>query len=101
MHASEVLRRCLASALGSIHARRLAVLLGAVQALIQGQRLTLMDLARSWPGAERVAAPLKKLDRLLGNSHLHGECESIYAALTRWCTSALVQPVIVVDWSEL
>jgi hypothetical protein len=25
-----------------------------------------MDLARSWPDAERIRAPLKALDRLLG-----------------------------------
>jgi hypothetical protein len=101
MHAAQVLRRCLSKALDFIHRRRLVVLLGAVHALIEGQRLTLMDLARSWPDAERVAAPLKKLDRLLGNVHLHDELAAIYAAITAWCTQALVRPVIIVDWSDL
>src|SRR5688572_22087306 len=101
MHAAQVLRRCLSNALDLIHGRRLAVLLGAVQSLIEGQRLTLMDLARSWPDAERVSAPLKKLDRLLGNAHLHDEIATIYAAITAWCTQALARPVIIVDWSDL
>jgi len=26
-----------------------------------------MELARHWPGAEQVRAPLKRIDRLLGN----------------------------------
>ena len=29
------------------------------------RRLTLVDLARAWPDAQRVRAPLKALDRLL------------------------------------
>jgi hypothetical protein len=83
-----------------MHARRCAVLLGAVSALIAGRRLTLMELARSWPDALRVAAPLKKLDRLLGNPHLAAEREGLYAALTGW-TVRQPRPVIVVDWSPL
>jgi hypothetical protein len=71
-----------------------------VQALIDGRRLTLMDLARSWPDAERVAAPLKKLDRLLGNRHLAEEREGLYGAMLAWSVCQ-DRPVIVVDWSEL
>jgi len=54
-----------------MHALRRRVLLQAVEALIQGSRLTLTDVARSWPGAMRMRAPLKAFDRLLGNRHLH------------------------------
>ena len=73
MRASEVLQKCLGDSLNAMHALRSRVLLRAVEALVRGRRLTLMDLARSWPGAERVSAPLKALDRLLGNGHLHTE----------------------------
>jgi len=45
--------------------------------------LTLVDLARSWPGAERIRVPIKALDRLLGYRHLHAEREHIYAAMAR------------------
>lgn len=100
MGASEVLQKCLDNALGSMHALRSRVLLRAVEASIQGRRLTLIDLARAWPHAERVRAPLKALDRLLGNRHLHAERESIYAAMTRWLARSK-RPVIVIDWSDL
>lgn len=100
MRATEVLQRCLRDALDSMHALRSRVLLRAVEATIQGRRLTLIDLARAWPHAERVRAPLKAVDRLLGNRHLHGERESIYAAMTHWLTRNK-RPVIVVDWSDL
>ena len=100
MRATEVLQTCLRDALGSMHALRRRVLLRAVEATVHGRRLTLMDLARSWPDAERVRAPLKALDRLLGNRHLHAEREHIYHAMTRWLVRSK-RPVIVIDWSDL
>ena len=100
MHASAVLQRCLEPALGSMHALRRRVLLGAADALIVGRRLTLMDVARSWPGAERVRAPLKALDRLLSNRHLHVERKGVYAGMARWLVRS-ERPVIIIDWSDL
>ena len=100
MRATEVLQKCLGEALGSMHALRSRVLLRAVEATIHGRRLTLIDLARAWPHAERVRAPLKALDRLLGNHHLHAERSHIYTAMTRWLVRSK-QPVIVIDWSDL
>jgi hypothetical protein len=100
MRATEVLQNCLGDALGSMHALRSRALLHAVEATIHGRRLTLIDLARAWQGAERIRAPLKALDRLLGNTHLHAEREHIYSAMTRWLVRSK-QPVIVVDWSDL
>jgi hypothetical protein len=100
MRATEVLQKCLGNALRPMHALRRRVLLSAVEAMIHGRRLTLMDLARSWPGAERIRAPLKALDRLLGNHHLHAEREHIYKAMTRWLVRTK-QPIIVIDWSDL
>jgi hypothetical protein len=67
MRATEVLQKCLCDALGSMHALRSRVLLRAVEAMIHGRRLTLIDLARSWPGAERIRAPLKALDPKQGS----------------------------------
>jgi hypothetical protein len=100
MRASEVLQKCLCESLDAMHALRRRVLLRAVEALVRGRRLTLMDLARSWPDAERVRAPLKALDRLVGNAHLHAEREHIYSAMVRWLVRSK-QPVIVIDWSDL
>jgi len=99
MGATEELQKCLGNALDSMHALRSRVLLRAVEAVIHGRRLTLVDLARSWPGAERVRAPLKALDRLLGNCHLHAEREHIYRELTRWLVRN--EHAIIIDWSDL
>lgn len=100
MRASRVLQKCLSDSLGTIHALRSRVLLQAVEALLHGRRLTLMDVARAWPGAERVRAPLKAFDRLLSNPHLHGEREQIYGGMACWLLRSK-RPVIVIDWSDL
>lgn len=78
-----------------MHRARSRVLLHAVEALITGRRLTLMDVARSWPGAERVRAPLKAFDRLLSNLHMHAEREHVYADMAAWLLRNK-QPVIVI-----
>lgn len=100
MRGSGVLQKCLSDSLGTMHALRSRVLLQAVEALLHGRRLTLMDMARAWPGAERVRAPLKAFDRLLGNPHLHGEREQLYGGMARWLLRSK-RPVIVIDWSDL
>ncbi|MEO8803718.1 MAG: IS4 family transposase [Rudaea sp.] len=100
MRATKVLQKCLDGALVSMHACRQRVLFMAVEALIAGRRLTLMDVARAWPGAERVRAPLKALDRLLSNGRLHAEREKIYAGMARWLMRT-ARPIIVVDGSDL
>ncbi len=55
MRATRVLQKCLSDGLQAMHAMRSRVLLSAVEALLAGRRLTLMDVARSWPEAERVS----------------------------------------------
>ncbi|MHB8405158.1 MAG: IS4 family transposase [Gammaproteobacteria bacterium] len=100
MHAATVLQKCLGGVFEPMHAARRQALLGAVTALLNSRRLILMELARAWPGALRVRAPLKRLDRLLGNPHLAGEAPRCYAAMARWLVRTS-QPIVVVDWSEL
>lgn len=100
MHAASVLQKCLSVVFNDMHAVRARALLGAVQALLAGRRLILMDLARAWPGAERVRAPLKCLDRLLSNAHLHSQREVFYAAMTQWLVRSPT-PLILIDWSDL
>jgi hypothetical protein len=101
MHAaSSVLQKCLSGVTDSMHVYRLRALLGSVQCLLSCRRLILMDMARSWPGAQRVRAPLKRLDRLLSNPHLASECEALYGAMAHWLIRH-PNPLILIDWSDL
>ncbi|WP_201720832.1 IS4 family transposase [Pseudomonas aeruginosa] len=100
MRASQVLQKCLPHSLSRMHALRERALLRSVEALLQGRRLTLMDVARSWPDATRVRAPLKAFDRLLSNRHLQAERTAIDREMARWLLRGR-QPVILIDWSDL
>ena len=100
MHASRIVRRCLSSVFDSMHAARERRVLGAVDALVQGRRLTLTGLSRSWPGAERVHAPLKALDRLLSNRYLERSLGALHGAVAAWMLAGR-PPVVLVDWTDL
>lgn len=100
MHARTILQKCFADVFHAMHAARAEVLSLAVQSLLSARRLVLMDLARAWPGAERVRAPLKRLDRLLSNPRLHQERVWLYRALAHRAIQR-PDPLIVVDWSVL
>jgi hypothetical protein len=100
VHAQRVLQKLFGAALSLLDARNARNLLTAVDACLAGRRLVMMELARHWPGAMRVAAPLKRLDRLLGNAQVHAVRHQIYHA----AAALLVRtpnPVLIVDWSEL
>nr|NIR31873.1 IS4 family transposase [Gammaproteobacteria bacterium]NIR85330.1 IS4 family transposase [Gammaproteobacteria bacterium]NIR88502.1 IS4 family transposase [Gammaproteobacteria bacterium]NIU06396.1 IS4 family transposase [Gammaproteobacteria bacterium]NIV73761.1 IS4 family transposase [Gammaproteobacteria bacterium] len=71
-----------------------------MEALLVGRRLTLMELARHFPGAERIKAPLKRLDRLLGNCTVQALRTPCYQTALRWLLR-MPRPVLIVDWSDL
>lgn len=100
MHACAVLQKVLSPVIDRLDARNARNLFFAVEALIRGRRLTLMELARHWPGAERIRAPLKRLDRLLGNRAVQALRTDLYRVAVRWLLRC-PRPVLIVDWSEL
>jgi hypothetical protein len=66
MRATGVLQKSLSSALDSMHALLSRVLLRAVEAMIRGRRLTLIDQARAWPGAERNPRAAEGIGSIVG-----------------------------------
>lgn len=100
MHAIRILHRCLSCVLDSMHAARRRRLLHAVQALVQGRRLTLTDLARSWPGATWMHAPLKGLDRLLSHPHVQAAVKPLHQAMATWLMRR-PHSIVLVDWADL
>lgn len=98
MHAATVLQRSLGPAFEAMHALRRRTVLLAVRALIASRHLVQIELARFWPGAVKVEAPLKRLDRLLSNPRLHAEVDGLYQAMAHRLICS-PQPILVVDWS--
>lgn len=100
MHATKVLQKILSAVIAGLDVRNARNLFFAVEALLVGRRLTLMELARHFPGAERVNAPLKRFDRLLGNRSVQAVRAAFYKDAAVWLLRS-TQPVILVDWSEI
>jgi len=100
MHATQVLQKVFHPVIAQLDTRNARNLLFAVEALLVGRRLTLMELARHFPGAERVRPPLKRLDRLLGNHDVQAQRFCFYRVAMAWLLRS-AQPVLIVDWSEL
>ncbi len=101
MHALTILHRILSSSFPEIHARRLASLLAAVEAVVTGSRLTLSDMGRGLRGQVAVKHNIKRVDRLLGNNSLHIEMPKLYEVLVRQNLDGISMPLIVIDWSDL
>lgn len=100
MPPSRILPQCLRDVFRSLHASTCPVVLKAVDALARGGWLTLTEMARHWPGAERVAVPLKAADRLLRSPVLGRKREALYAAMAGWLVRQ-ARPLLAVDWSDL
>ena len=101
MHAITILHRILSTNFPEIHAKRLASLLAAVEAVVTGSRLTLSDMGRGLSGAVAVKHNIKRIDRLLGNGSLHTEIPGLYETLARQCLAGISMPLIVIDLSDL
>lgn len=100
MHPISLLQRWFERNTTFMHRGRAASLSAAVEGLLWGGRLTLSHLGRSLRGAARTKHKIKRVDRLLGNAHLHSERRAIYKALAQWLLVGVERPVILVDWSD-
>lgn len=101
MHAISILHRTLVSECSSMHAKRRECLVAAVQSAIAGHHLSVSELGRGLSGAVAIKHNIKRVDRLLGNVHLHSELIDVYASLARRHLAGVRTPLIVVDWSDL
>lgn len=100
MRASGIVRQICRSVLVHVHAARVAVVLAAVDALVRGGRLALTALGQRLESSALVKHRIKRIDRLLGNSHLHAELPLWYAALARRLLGQARRPIVLIDWTQ-
>lgn len=102
MHALQIVKRKLGLHLAlNIHATRLKALYWAIGVLIVGNRLSLTALGRAARGPAYTKHNIKRVDRLLGNRHLHKEVSGIFGGLANLLLSGKKRPVICVDWTPV
>ena len=106
MHASRgtpvgpLLHRWLRRACPAIHAVRATAVVTVVEALVLGAKLALTQLGRNVRSTAYPKHSIKRVDRLLGNRHLHAERSLIYQAVAHWLLAATPRPVLLIDWAD-
>lgn len=101
MRAALLLQESLRKSLTFIHAYRWKALWVAVTALMCGGRLSLTELGRASAGPAYGKHRVKRICRLLGNRHLHGEILKIYRAAAAYVLADVKRPIVVVDWTPI
>jgi hypothetical protein len=94
-------QKVIAKQLPSIHKKRLSSLLAGADSLLNGARLTLTALGRNIRSAALTKHNIKRMDRLLGNEHLHRERLDVYRALCHHLCRFIPRPIILIDWSDI
>lgn len=103
MKAIKLLHKNLSSACPKIHDIRLKALMAAVLSTIKGQQLTVTGLGRNLKSHSNTVTKhdIKRMDRLIGNHHLHAERKDIYRYLSNLLNGQQKHPVLIVDWSPI
>lgn len=84
-----------------LHLKRLNSLTLAYHALLDCKTLTLTELGRNLPTKARTKHNIKRIDRLLGNRHLHKERLAVYRWHASFICSGNTMPIVLVDWSDI
>jgi hypothetical protein len=100
MHAIKILHQMLNKNCPQIHNSRLTALVDVVESLVCGNTLTVTGLGRSSLRDISMKHSIKQSDRLIGNTHLTRERQSIYQTVTQWLIGANKRPLILIDWSD-
>lgn len=83
-----------------IHKKRLEILLLAAETLTTCDRLNIAELGRGLINKRTEKNNIKRIDRLVGNDHLHEGSREIYRALAHYLIAPGSKPVILIDWSS-
>lgn len=101
MREANILQLSLHQFCPELHLKRLNSLMLACKSLLDSKTLTLTELGRNLPTNARTKHNIKRIDRLLGNPHLHRERLAIYQWHASFICSGNPMPIVLVDWSDI
>lgn len=99
MQLMKLLHKSFEKQLPSIHQVRLKNLMDASETLIRVNKLSLTALGRNLSNQSKTRSNIKKIDRLLNNSHLQEESTSLYNVMTSNLIYIGSCPWLHIDWS--
>jgi hypothetical protein len=101
MRANGILRSVLRKSRISVHKSRMKSIFFAVEALLNGGRLTCSGLGRAVQRKVKPKHNIKRIDRLMGNTKLHRELRLFFKAITQAVISKNSRPIILIDWTKI
>ena len=99
MQLMKLLHKTFKKQLPSIHQVRLTNIMNASETLIRVNKISLTALGRNLSNKNKTRSNIKKMDRLLGNSHLHKESLSFYRVMASKLINKGSCPWLHIDWS--
>lgn len=100
MHAYQLCQKYFTETPTTFHGSRKTTIQTLVMSLLGDAQLTLTSLGRHLPGRAYVKHKIKRVDRFLGNWHVHRELPLLYSELlVQPLLTSLDRLVIAVDWS--
>ncbi len=86
-----------------MHDIRLKALIAGVTSAPTEHQVTVTGLGRNLKSYSKTHTKhdIKRMDRLIGNLHLHAERKGIYQYLSRQLIGQQKHPVLIADWSPL
>src|SRR3990167_9551895 len=82
-----------------IHKKSLNCLMTTCNTAATNNALFLTALGRKDPAKTKTSSNIEKVNRLLGNKHLHAERMAFYQAMAARLMTSSMNPWIHVDWS--
>ena len=103
MKAIKLLHKNLAAACPDMHDVRLKALMAGVTSAITEHQVTVTGLGRNLKAYSRTQTKhdIKRMDRLVGNKHLHNERKEIYQYLATQLIGPQKHPILIADWSSI
>lgn len=101
MRAIQIIQRQFQGDLPQVHLARLRLVFAATFTALRCGRLSLTALGRAIAEHTTHKHGIKRIDRLLGNAHLHEERLAFFRAIARRVITPGSRPPIVVDWTTV
>ena len=103
MKAVKLLHKKLSMACPDMHEIRLKALIAGVTSATTEHQVTVTGLGRNLKSFSKIHTKhdIKRMDRLIGNPHLHYERKAIYQYLSKQLIGQQKHPVLIADWSPI
>lgn len=99
MSVTAIIRQLCLPCRETVHSARATAVEACAEAIALGGSMSPSRMGRVLRSDARVKHCIKRVDRLLGNAHLHGEWETYYSSLANHVLSGNRRPVLSIDWS--